>query len=91
MHLIGQYDKHPGQDRLWALIAGGRVVLHDPTPAEPARMAALMRTYHDLPMDLADASVVTAAEVTGDRRVFTFDRHFRAYVLADGSPLDVVP
>lgn len=50
-----------------------------------------MAQYRDLPMDLADASLVAAAEATGWRRVFTLDRHFRAYRLRDGSTLDVVP
>lgn len=54
-------------------------------------MAELMRTYCDLPMDLADASLVVTAEATGRRRVFTFDNHFRAYRLNDGSVLEVVP
>jgi uncharacterized protein len=54
-------------------------------------MADLMRTYRDLPMDLADASWVAAAEATGWRQVFTLDGHFRIYRLRDGSSLEVVP
>lgn len=54
-------------------------------------MAELMRVYSDLPMDLADASVVAAAEALGERRVFTFDGHYRIYRLRDGSTLEVVP
>jgi uncharacterized protein len=34
----------------------------------------LMNRYSDHPMDLADASLVTAAEVLGIRKVFTLDR-----------------
>jgi predicted nucleic acid-binding protein len=40
-------------------------------------------------MDLADASVVAAAEALSVRRVFTFDKHFFAYRLADDDVLDV--
>ena len=50
-----------------------------------------MRAYRDLPMDLADASVVAAAEALDERRVFTFDGHYRIYRLRDSSTLDVVP
>ena len=38
-----------------------------------------MRQYHDAPMDLADASLVVAAERLNLRRIFTLDSHFRAY------------
>jgi predicted nucleic acid-binding protein len=33
-----------------------------------------MEQYADLPMDLADASLVTAAEAIGMRHVFAIDR-----------------
>jgi predicted nucleic acid-binding protein len=42
------------------------------TPAE--RTFKLMKLYADHPMDLADASLVAAAEALGTRRVFTIDR-----------------
>lgn len=39
-----------------------------------------MDDYRDQPMDLADASLVTAAEVLRVRRIFTLDkRDFRTY------------
>lgn len=42
--------------------------------------ARLMRDYADLPMDYADASLVTLAEAFGLARVFTTDRRgFGAY------------
>jgi len=39
-----------------------------------SRAFALVRQYVDAPMDLADASLVTAAETLGVRKVFTLDR-----------------
>lgn len=39
------------------------------------RAFELMELYADHPMDLADASIVTAAEALGARRVFTMDRN----------------
>lgn len=39
----------------------------------------------------ADASVVVATETLGLRQVFTLDRHFYAYRLADGMAFEVVP
>jgi len=45
----------------------------------------LMRTYHDRPMDFADASLVVAAEATRTRKIFTIDRNdFETYRLLIG-------
>ncbi len=45
-----------------------------------SRMTALMQKYRDLPMDLADASLVIVAEDTGSGRVLSTDeRDFRTY------------
>ncbi|NJP10001.1 MAG: PIN domain-containing protein [Leptolyngbyaceae cyanobacterium RU_5_1] len=38
------------------------------------RMVTLMRRYNDLPMDMADASLVVLAEALGHGRVLTVDR-----------------
>lgn len=58
------------------------------------RAFELMETYADRPMDLADASLVTAAELLKTRRIFTIDRrHFAAYRIRRGHrhyPFDVV-
>ncbi len=49
------------------------------------RSFELMQQYADLPMDLADASIVAAAEQVGTDKVFTLDRkHFGIYRLARG-------
>jgi predicted nucleic acid-binding protein len=53
-------------------------------------MAALMEKYRDTPMDLADASLVVVAESHSARRVFTLDRDFYVYRLADGTALEVI-
>jgi predicted nucleic acid-binding protein len=54
-------------------------------------MRELMRRYHDLPMDLADASLVAAAETLNLGQVFTLDRHFHAYRRFDTDPFTVLP
>ena len=58
--------------------AGGRV--HD-----------LMKKYADRPMDLADASLVWAAEHTGIEQVVTIDSDFTVFRLANGHRLQVLP
>jgi predicted nucleic acid-binding protein len=54
-------------------------------------MVELMEKYRDRPMDLADASLVAAAEHLRMKRLFTLDNDFHIYRLADGSTLDLVP
>jgi hypothetical protein len=49
------------------------------------RALALMDTYADHPMDLADASLVAAAEFSGTNKVFTVDRNdFATYRISKG-------
>jgi hypothetical protein len=54
--------------------------------------ARLMREYADLPMDYADASLVTVAEALGLTRVLTTDRRgFGVYRLTGGKRFELVP
>jgi len=91
MYLLGLVGGYHYQAALWGLHATGSLVLHDLTPAEADRMAALMAQYQDTPMDLADASLVVVTENRTLRRVFTTDSDFYVYRLVDGSALEVVP
>jgi uncharacterized protein len=43
------------------------------------RVFALMHTYSDQPMSLADGCLVRMAELRADSLVFTLDRHFHVY------------
>lgn len=53
-------------------------------------MDVLMAQYRNVPMDLADASLVAVADSRGIRRLFTIDSDFYIYRLVDGSILEVV-
>jgi hypothetical protein len=59
------------------------------------RAFELMETYDDHPMDLADASLVTAAESLGTNTVFTVDRRdFETYRVRRGHRhyhMEIVP
>jgi uncharacterized protein len=91
MYLLHRAGSYPAQVALWRLLRGGRLVVHDLGSEEKERMEALMDKYHDMPMDLADASVVAAAEHLETRRLFALDNDFRVYRLSDGSMLDIMP
>jgi predicted nucleic acid-binding protein len=47
--------------------------------AEREALWKLIRKYEDLPMSLADASLVRLAELHPGASVFTLDSHFRVY------------
>jgi|SRR5580700_5990066 predicted nucleic acid-binding protein len=80
VHLIARWL---GVDPCIALmhdIAAGDIALWDIAPEACRRIPALMKHYADLPMDLADASLVLLAESLGHGRILTTDeRDFRAY------------
>ena len=78
------------QDRLWNMRRTGLLAIHSTNDQETDRIEALMRQYQDSRMDLADASVIAAAESLSLRRVFTLDRGFFYFQLSDGAYLLVI-
>lgn len=91
MYLLWRAGGLPAQEELWGYLADGLVVVHRPEAREWERMRTLMRQYRDSPMDLADASLVAAAEKLNLRRIFTLDDHFYAYRINGTHPFTVVP
>ncbi len=60
-------------------------------PREQLRMRELMNQYQDVPMDLADASLVVTAETLGRRRIFTLDSDFYVYRIKGKEAFIVIP
>jgi predicted nucleic acid-binding protein len=60
-------------------LASGAWRLDFSLAAERERVFALMDTYADQPMALADACLVRMTELRAGVSVFTLDRHFRIY------------
>jgi uncharacterized protein len=89
-YLLDSLGGYRFQERLWQMRREGRLSLLDITPDEADRMDVLMAQYQNVPMDMADASLVAVAERRGFRRLFTIDADFYIYRLADGSVLEVV-
>lgn len=50
-----------------------------------------MHKYDDVPMDLADASLVALAEALNLRRVFSLDSDFHTYRLKSRRTFEVLP
>lgn len=91
IYLAGQESGWPAQEFLWRWVRSNSLVLNEATPMMLARMPALMQQYKDLPMDLADASLVALAEERRLRQVFTLDSDFRLYRLPNGGAFEIVP
>ena len=90
MYLLDSFGGYRLQSRLWRARNEGKLLLLDLTSAEADRMNILMAKYVNVPMDLADASLVALAESRSIRRLFTIYSDFYIYRLADGSVLEVV-
>lgn len=82
-HILGPASI--GSDRLREFIEQGGLSVWFLDRTTLTRAFELMELYADHPMDLADASLVTAAEALGTRRVFTIDRNdFATYRVRRG-------
>jgi uncharacterized protein len=84
----------PGSDRLREFIERGGLAVWLFDRPSLTRAFELMERYSDHPMDLADASLVVAAESLGIRKVFTIDRQdFETYRVRRGHrsyPIEIV-
>jgi predicted nucleic acid-binding protein len=80
------------QDALWQMILRGVLVIEPCEQPDLVRARDLMAKYSDLPMDLADATLVAVAERLGCPRVFTLDRKdFRVYRPRGFKTFEIVP
>ncbi len=74
-----------GSDRLRDFILKGGVSVYYLDSRGLERSFELMEQYADHPMDLADASIVVAAETFHSKKIFTLDRHdFETYRIRQG-------
>lgn len=70
-----------------ASVADGACVVPEPPEDALARASHLMTRYRDLPMDLADASLVILAEQLGEGRILSTDgRDFQGYRWKNARP-----
>ena len=90
MYLLYRSGGYRLQQQLWAFVERGVFRVHSTQHSETERIRLLMHQYNDAPMDLADASLVSAAELLGAKDVFTLDGHFHGYRTAAGH-LQVLP
>jgi predicted nucleic acid-binding protein len=91
MYLVGAVAGWHGQNALWALYHHGALQVAEPTVHMLVRVSALMEKYQDMPMDLADASLVALAETHGYTRIFTLDSDFATYRIGGKRKFILIP
>ena len=91
MHFLGKAGGWAFQEKLWELDDGELLQVIDLTQQQVGRAKHLMEKYQNVPMDIADASLVALAEPTRIRKVFTLDGDFRIYRTESGEAFEVVP
>ncbi|MDB9518749.1 PIN domain-containing protein [Roseofilum reptotaenium CS-1145] len=91
MYFLSELRGWSAQAILWDFIKRKALFLYAIHEAEYQRMEVLMEKYQDLPMDLADASLVAVAESQKIKRIFTLDSDFYVYRLYDKDAFEVIP
>ena len=78
------------QQQLGQILLDKTLVIYEIQQDAYDRILELMARYRDRPMDLADATLVLAAENTGYRQILTLDSDFLFYRIGDRGSFDVM-
>lgn len=80
------------QDNLWRFIIRGGIEVLPLNTTLVTRCKTLMEEYQDLPMDLADGTLIAVAEERKIGRIFTLDRRdFNIYKPVHTKRLRIIP
>jgi uncharacterized protein len=80
------------QDNLWEFIVRGGIEIVELQTSAMERSRVLMSKYRDLPMDLADATLVVVAETRKIKSIFTLDhKDFSLYRPSHVKRLELIP
>jgi predicted nucleic acid-binding protein len=89
-YLLRDWDK--GHKELWIFIIEGGILVIEIHPDHYMRLRDLMSQYSDRPMDIADATLIVAAEINKIKTIFTLDRNdFSIYRPSHCKHLNIVP
>lgn len=91
MHLLRPAGGWRAQEKLWEMRQRNLLAVVDLPTSGVERARNLMAKYSDVPMSLADATLVTLAEMRNIRRVFTLDSDFRVYRFRGRSAFQLIP
>jgi len=90
MYLLGDAGGWKAQQALWGM-ASEHVQVVDLDSPTVERARELMAKYSNVPMSLADATLVAMAERRGIAKVFTLDSDFRIYRFRGRKTFELVP
>jgi predicted nucleic acid-binding protein len=80
------------QDNLWEFIIRGGLDIPPWDSHMQARCRQLMEKHRDLPMDLADGTLVVLAEYVSSTEIFTLDhKDFKVYRTRRGDAFKLLP
>lgn len=91
MHFLAKLGGWPAQQAVWKLIDRDLVQLAELERGFNQNIERWMEKYRDLPMDLADASLVALAEARNLRSVLTLDSDFTVYRLSSKKAFKLLP
>lgn len=93
MYLAQRHGGWPLQSQVAQLIYQDIIEIRCPVVDEENydRLFALMEQYQNVPMDLADATLVLMAEATGLREILTLDSDFQIYRVHQHETFEILP
>jgi uncharacterized protein len=90
MYLALHRGRWAMQRQLGQLLLDQLLVIHEIQQDDYAHLLTLMEKCRDRPMDLADATLVLAAEKTGYRQILILDSDFLFYRIDDSDAFQVI-
>jgi uncharacterized protein len=91
MHLLRLAGGWRAQEKLWEMHQRNLLTVVDLPVGAVERARTLMAKYADVPMSLADATLVSLAEMRNIRRIFTLDSDFTVYRFRGRGTFQLIP
>jgi predicted nucleic acid-binding protein len=90
MYLAYKRGGWVAQKQLGQMLLNNALLIYEVKQQYSMRILDLMERYHERPMDLADATLVLAAENLGYRQILTTDSDFLFYRIHNIDSFDVI-
>ena len=78
------------QSQLCKLLLKDLLIIYEIRREDYERLFQLIEKYPDCPMDLADGTLVLAAERLRVNQILTLNSDFYVYLISDSKPFDVL-
>ncbi len=91
MYLLRPAGAWRAQEKLWEMHQRKLLLVVDLPSSAVERVRNLMQKYSGVPMSLADASLVSLAELRNLPKIFTLDSDFGIYRFRGRRPFELIP